>query len=71
MSTHCWTRWLTAGWLLWVGVGQVSFQEKGVVVGQLRRQLSTASIRAASMCLLDRMHQCGEKGSLGSKEKTG
>ena len=35
---------------------QVSDQERGVVIGQLRRQLSTASIRAASLCLLDRMH---------------
>ena len=45
----------------------LSEQERGVVVGQLRRQLSTASIRAASNCLLDRMHQCGEGASLAAK----
>ena len=45
----------------------LSDQEKGVVVGQLRRQLSTASVRAASNCLLDRMHQCGEGANMVAK----
>ena len=48
---------------------QVSDQEKGVVVGQLRRQLSTAAIRAASLCLLDRMHQCGEGAGLAARRR--
>ena len=47
----------------------MSDNERGVVVGQLRRQLSTASIRAASQCLLDRMHQCGEGAALASKRR--
>ena len=47
----------------------LSEQERGVVVGQLRRQLSTVSIRAASNCLLDRMHQCGEGASLAAKRR--
>ena len=33
------------------GGRHVSDQEKGVVVGQLRRQLSTATIRATRLCL--------------------
>ena len=48
---------------------QLSDQEKGVVVGQLRRQLSTASMRAASFCLLDRMHQCGQGASMVAKRR--
>ena len=47
----------------------LSEQERGGVVGQLRRQLSTVSIRAASNCLLDRMHQCGEGASLAAKRR--
>ena len=47
----------------------LSEQERGVVVGQLRRQLSTVSIIAASNCLLDRMHQCGEGASLAAKRR--
>ena len=47
----------------------VSDQEKGVVVGQLRRQLSTACIRAASNCLLDRMHQCGQGANMVAKRR--
>ena len=47
----------------------VSDQEKGVVVGQLRRQLSLASIRAASNCLLDRMHQCGQGANMVAKRR--
>ena len=45
----------------------MSDQERGVVVGQLRRQLSTASIKAASLCLLDRMNQCGVGAALAAK----
>ena len=48
---------------------QMSDQEKGIVVGQLRRQLSTACIRAASQCLLDRMDQCGEGAALAAKRR--
>ena len=48
---------------------QMSEQERGVVVGQLRRQLSTASIRAGTQCLLDRMHQCGEGAALAAKRR--
>ena len=47
----------------------LSDQEKGLVVGQLRRQLSTVSIRAGSCCLLDRMHQCGPGASLVAKRR--
>ena len=50
---------------------ELSDHEKGVVVGQLRRQLSTASIRAASNCLLDRMHQCGEGAQMAAKRREG
>ena len=48
---------------------QVSEQERGVIVGQLRRQISTASVRAGSQCLLDRMHQCGEGAAPASKRR--
>ena len=48
---------------------ELSDHEKGVVVGQLRRQLSTASIRAASNCLLDRMQQCGEGAQMAAKRR--
>ena len=47
----------------------MSEQERGVIVGQLRRQLSTASVRAGSQCLLDRMHQCGEGAALASRRR--
>ena len=50
---------------------QLSDHEQGVVVGQLRRQLSTASIRAASNCLLDRMHQCGQGAQMAAKRREG
>ena len=46
---------------------ELSDHEKGVVVGQL----STASIRAASNCLLDRMHQCGEGAQMAAKRREG
>ena len=44
---------------------------RGWVVGQLRRQLSTASIRAASNCLLDRMHQRGQWEQMAAKRREG
>ena len=53
------------------GLEEISDAEKGVVVGQLRRQLSTASIRAASNCLLDRMHQCGQGAQMAAKRREG
>ena len=36
--------------------------EKGVVQGELRRQLSVVNLRASMACLLDRLHQAGEGG---------
>ena len=50
---------------------QLSDNEKGVVVGQLRRRLSTAAIRAGSNCLLNRMHQCGQGAQLAAKRREG
>ena len=50
---------------------QLSDNKKGVVVGQLRRRLSTAAIRAGSKCLLDRMHQCGQGAQLAAKRREG
>ena len=35
-------------------------EEKSVVVGQIRRCLSVAAVRANSRCLLDRLHQVGQ-----------
>ena len=48
---------------------QVSDTERGVVIGQLRRQLSSACIRAANQCLLDRMNQCGEGAALAARRR--
>ena len=42
---------------------------RGVIVGQLRRQLSTAAVRAGSQCLLDRMHQCGDGAALATRRR--
>merc|ERR1711989_44482 len=33
--------------------------EKGIIQGELRRQLSVVNLRASMSCLLDRLHQCG------------
>ena len=44
-------------------------REKGEVIGQLRRQLSTTCVRAAMSCLLDRMHQVGEGSGLAAKRR--
>ena len=37
-------------------------KEKGVIQGELRRQLSVVNLRASMACLLDRLHQAGEGG---------
>ena len=37
-------------------------KEKGVIQGELRRQLSVVNLRASMSCLLNRLHQCGEGG---------
>ena len=36
-----------------------SDQEKAIIVGQIRRRLSLAAIKAQVECLLDRIHQAG------------
>ena len=41
--------------------------EKGVVQGELRRQLSVVNLRASMSCMLDRLHQAGEGGRLRGK----
>ena len=43
--------------------------EKGVIQGELRRQLSVVNLRASMSCLLDRLHQAGEGGRLRSKRQ--
>ena len=43
--------------------------EKGLAQGQLRRWLSTASLRASMACMLDRVHQIGEGAALISKRR--
>ena len=43
--------------------------EKGVVQGELRRQLSVVNLRATMSCLLDRLHQAGEGGRLRGKRE--
>ena len=48
---------------------QMSEKERGIVIGQLRRQLSTTSLRAGTQCLLDTMHQCGEGASITAKRR--
>ena len=45
--------------------------EKGVVVGELRRQLSVVNLRASMTCLLDRLEQAGEGGRLGTRRQEG
>ena len=32
--------------------------EKGIIQGELRRQLSVVNLRASMSCMLDRLHQC-------------
>ena len=45
--------------------------EKGVVVGELRRQLSVVNLRASMACLLDRLEQAGEGGRLVTRRQEG
>ena len=44
-------------------------REKGVIQGELRRQLSTVNVLATVSCLLDRLNQAGEGGRLRSKRE--
>ena len=44
-------------------------EEKGLAVAQLRRELSTCSLRAGMACILDRVHQVGEGAALCSKRR--
>ena len=43
--------------------------EKGVIQGELRRQLSVVNLRASMACMLDRLHQCGEGGRLRNRRQ--
>ena len=42
--------------------------DKGVVQGELRRQLSVVNLRASMSCMLDRLQQAGAGGGLKGKE---
>ena len=44
-------------------------KEKGVIQGELRRQLSVVNLRASMACLLDRLHHCGEGGRLRNRRQ--
>ena len=43
--------------------------EKGVIQGELRRQLSVVNLRASMACMLDRLQQCGEGGRLRNRRQ--
>ena len=43
--------------------------ERGLVIGQLRRELSTCTLRASMACLLDRVHQIGDNAALCNKRR--
>ena len=43
--------------------------EKGVIQGELRRQLSVVNLCASMSCLLNRLHQCGEGGRLRNRRQ--
>ena len=43
--------------------------EKGVIQGELLRQLSVVNLRASMSCLLNRLHQCGEGGRLRNRRQ--
>lgn len=45
--------------------------EKGVIVGELRRQLSVVNLRASMACLLERLEQAGEGGRLATRRQEG
>ena len=44
--------------------------EKGIIQGELRRQLSVVNLRASMSCMLDRLHQSGEGGSMEVRSKS-
>ena len=44
-------------------------KEKGIIQGELRRQLSVVNLRASMSCMLDRLHQCGEGGRLRNRRQ--
>ena len=50
---------------------QVRSVEKGVVTGELRRQLSVVNVRASMACLLDRLEQAVEGGRLVTRRQEG
>ena len=43
--------------------------EKGIIQGELRRQLSVVNLRASMSCMLDRLHQSGEGGRLRNRRQ--
>ena len=45
--------------------------EKGVIVDELRRQLSVVNLRASMACLLERLEQAGEGGRLATRRQEG
>ena len=45
--------------------------EKGVIVGELRRQLAVLNLRASMSCLIDRLEQSGEGGRLATRRQEG
>ena len=46
-----------------------SAEELGVIVGQIRRKMSTASIRAIGNCLLSRLRMLGEGSKNAAKRR--
>ena len=43
--------------------------ENRVLQGGLRGQLSVVNLRASMACMLDRLHQCGERGRLRNRRQ--
>ena len=43
--------------------------EKGIIQGELRRQLSVVNLRASMSCMLERLQQCGEGGRLRNRRQ--
>ena len=43
--------------------------KKGVIQGELRRQLSVVNLYASMACMIDRLHQCGEGGRLRNRRQ--
>ena len=50
---------------------EVRSVDKGVLVGELRRQLSVVNLRASMACLLDRLEQAGVGGRLATRRQEG